>query len=227
VLGGLLPSSLLAIGMVRWLFSSNDAARERRCPELGFMLLAGGWCVLFFTLSECKLPTYVLPAFPPLALALGYYLAGSRWIASLWPSAVAATVCAGLAVVHFVAVPWYAEHHSPWSRPDLVAEYCSDVSVPVVCYPRNCDSVSFYLGRDDLRNYRSKETPDLLHYLEKQPRVVVLFTHRHSLETLRQVLPAHLRISDEKPLFGSTRRGSEGLCYLAVVRRLGGAAAKR
>jgi hypothetical protein len=124
-----------------------------------------------------------------------------------------------LAGVHFWALPVYAAHHSPWSRPDVVAEYCGDRSVPVVCYPRNCDSVSFYLGRADLRTYRSKETPDLLHYLERQPRVVVLFMHRNSLETLRQVLPAHLRLTRETPFFGSLRRGPEGLCYMAVVQR--------
>jgi hypothetical protein len=183
------------------------------------MLLAGGWCVLFFSLSECKLPTYVLPAFPPLALALGYYLAGSRWVTSRSPIVAGALTFVALAGLHYFALPWYAEHHSPWSRPDTVTEYCSDPNVPVVCYPRNCDSVSFYLGRADLRIYRSKETPNLLHYLERQPRVVVLFTHRNSLETLRQVLPAHLRLTDEKPLFGSARRGPEGLCYLAVVQR--------
>jgi len=219
VLGGLLPGSLLAIGMLRWLLSSAEQVRRRRCPELGFMLLAGGWCVLFFTLSECKLPTYILPAFPPLALALGYYLASSRWHLSRWPAAVGALAFVGLAAVHVVALPWYAAHHSPWSRPDLVAEYCGDPQVPVVCYPRNCDSVSFYLGRSDLRTYRSKETPELLHYLERQPRVVVLFMHRNSLETLRQVLPAHLRVTRERPFFGSLRRGPQGACYLAVVER--------
>jgi 4-amino-4-deoxy-L-arabinose transferase-like glycosyltransferase len=219
VLGGLLPGSLLVFGLMHWLFSSQDQAREQRCPEVGFMLLAGGWCVLFFSLSECKLPTYVLPAFPPLALALGYYLAGSRWATSRGPLLAGALTFVALTGLHYFALPWYAEHHSPWSRPDTVTEYCSDPNVPVVCYPRNCDSVSFYLGRADLRIYRSKETPNLLHYLERQPRVVVLFTHRNSLETLRQVLPAHLRLTDEKPLFGSARRGREGLCYLAVVQR--------
>ena len=71
VIGGLLPGSVLLLGMVRFLFSSEETTAQRRCPELGFLLLAGGWCVLFFTLSECKLPTYVLPAFPPLASGAG------------------------------------------------------------------------------------------------------------------------------------------------------------
>ena len=39
-----------------------------------------------------------------------------------------------------------------------VERLCRDSNTPVVCYPRNCDSVAFYLKRDDLRSYRSKET---------------------------------------------------------------------
>lgn len=42
---------------------------------MGFCLLWAGWCVLFFSLSRGKLPPYVLPAVPALALALGRYLA--------------------------------------------------------------------------------------------------------------------------------------------------------
>jgi dolichol-phosphate mannosyltransferase len=41
---------------------------------LGFFLVAFLWCLLFFSLAGCKRPSYVLPAMPPLALALGCYL---------------------------------------------------------------------------------------------------------------------------------------------------------
>jgi 4-amino-4-deoxy-L-arabinose transferase-like glycosyltransferase len=75
VLVGLLPGSLLLIPLVRFLLSGKAEAASQRAPELGFLLLSAGWCVLFFSLSGCKLPTYILPAFPMLALALGSYLA--------------------------------------------------------------------------------------------------------------------------------------------------------
>ncbi len=77
LLWGLLPATLLLWPFLRFL-ASGDAA-QYRCPALGFTLLAGGWGVLFFSLSGCKLPTYVLPAFPPLALALGRFLTVTRW----------------------------------------------------------------------------------------------------------------------------------------------------
>jgi hypothetical protein len=80
--------------------------------------------------------------------------------------------------------------------------------VPVVCYPRPLDSVAFYLGRSDLRNYRSKQTPLLLQQFDNNPRTVVLFSHRHSLEALRNVLPPHLRLVHATTL---------GLCDMAVI----------
>lgn len=219
VIGGLLPGSLLLFGFGRFLVASDEATARRRCPELGFLLLAGGWCVLFFTLSECKLPTYVLPAFPPLALALGYYLVNSEWAASRWPTAIAATAFVLLAIGHHMVLPYYARHHSPFRDAEQMVHYCGDPATPVVCYPRNCDSVSFYLGRDDLRTFRGKQTPELIEFLKTQPRTVVLCMHRNSLETLRRVLPPQLGLAEERPLCGSARPGLEGLCWMAVVKR--------
>jgi hypothetical protein len=193
---------------------------RRRCPTLGFLLLAGCWCVLFFSLSDCKLPTYIMPAYPPLMLVLGYVLVHGRWRASRWPAVTVGVTFLLLGVVHYAALPWYARHHSPMGLPD-VPRLCSDRATPVVCFPRNCDSAAFYLGRDDLRVFRSKEAPDLISFLMHRPRTVVLFTHRHSLEELRQVLPAALHFSEVKPMCGSAKFGPDGMCYLAVVERKG------
>src|SRR5581483_8739214 len=143
VLAGLLPGTLLAWPFARWLLGNADAARGRS-PELGFALLAGGWCVLFFTLSGSKLPTYILPAFPFLALALGTWwestspratppypprLGGGRggWLGDLgfgiWLLLLAA--------VHYVALPWYAALRSPLGAPAAeLRAACSDPAVP-------------------------------------------------------------------------------------------------
>jgi 4-amino-4-deoxy-L-arabinose transferase-like glycosyltransferase len=239
LLGGLLPGTLLLAGAVRFLFSSAPALARQRVPELGFVLLAGGWCVLFFSLSGCKLPTYILPAFPPLVLALGYYMTNSGWDRSRWFRTVAVGSFAVLLWFHHAALPWYAKFRSPFGNEGAVIRQCE--ATPVVCYPRSCESLGFYLGRDNLRTFRSKDTPALIEYFKQQPRTVVVFTHRHSLETLRQVLPAEqLGLTDEMPLFDSARAGlegwkyllsksplgdgsrdsKEGTCYLAVVKRL-------
>jgi 4-amino-4-deoxy-L-arabinose transferase-like glycosyltransferase len=197
VLTGLLPATLWAGSFFRFLLSGDEATARLRCTELGFVLLAGGWGVLFFTLSGCKLPTYVLPAFPLLALAVGYFLSVGPWRLSAWPRAVAAGTFVLICVGHNFVVPLYAWYRSPMGRAAVVARYCGDRGTPVICYPRNCDSVSFYLGRDDLRTFRSKEIDALRDALRERPRTVVLFTHRHSLRGLRQFLPPEMRLVDE------------------------------
>jgi hypothetical protein len=220
LLGGLLPGSLLAVSWLRSLGSAKPGATARRCPEQGYLLLAGGWCVLFFSLSGCKLPTYVLPAFPPLALALGYHVAGTRWQSARLTRGVVVMAALLLVAAHYVVVPWYADFHSPMSCAAEVERYCADPGTPVVCYPRNCDSVAFYLGRDDFRSFRSKETAALLDYLRAQPRTVLLFTHRHSPDFLKSVLPAGLELTDLTPVSRSwARTWRTEFCYMGIVRQ--------
>jgi 4-amino-4-deoxy-L-arabinose transferase-like glycosyltransferase len=90
---GLFPWTLLLPGMALCLFrrrhlyataaaqenlesSSREriAAATQRDSAVVFFLLAGGWTVAFFSLAGCKRPAYILPAMPPLALALGCFL---------------------------------------------------------------------------------------------------------------------------------------------------------
>jgi 4-amino-4-deoxy-L-arabinose transferase-like glycosyltransferase len=221
LIAGLLPASLLLVPWVRFLISPQPTAAGRRGPALGYLLLAGGWCVLFFSLSGSKLPTYILPAFPPSALAVGHFLTARRWDRSRWARGTVGGMAVLVAAGHFQAIPWYARFHSPMSRPAEIWRYCGDRATPVVCYPRNCDSVAFYLGRDDLRNYRSKETPALLEFLQDQPRTVILFTHRHSPESLRHALPPWLHLGELVPVSRSWANAFRTeFCYLGVVERV-------
>ena len=207
---GFLPVTLLFVSFMRFIFSSEEKVRELRSPQFGFMLLAAGWGILFFSLSGCKLPTYILPAMPFLALAVGYFLAHTSWHRSKATWSGAAVAFTILVAGHYWAVPQYAHYRSPMKHADAVVAECSDKDVPVVCYPRPVDSVAFYLGRDDLKNYRSKNTPSLLHYLEAQDTAVVLFSHRHSLKQLTDVLPKSHYMA---------RTSKMGLCDMAVVQR--------
>jgi 4-amino-4-deoxy-L-arabinose transferase-like glycosyltransferase len=205
LVGGLLPGTVLLVPYVRDLLLGGDS--ERRSPAGGFWLLAGGWCVLFFSVSGSKLPTYILPAFPFLCLALGEYVARSRWNDRLLTKGLV-TVSAGLLLaLHTVGVPWYARERSPFGRPDVVARYVSDPAVPVATYPRNCDSVAFYSGRADFEQVRSKEINQLMVDIHHRPATVVLFTHRHSFEAFRQALPESLEVAESVSL----KRDSKGL----------------
>jgi dolichol-phosphate mannosyltransferase len=71
---GMLPWTLLVLPLARFLARRPAAWAARRPPALGFFLLAFLACMAFFSLSACKRSGYILPAFPPLALALGCYL---------------------------------------------------------------------------------------------------------------------------------------------------------
>jgi 4-amino-4-deoxy-L-arabinose transferase-like glycosyltransferase len=71
---GMLPWTLLLPGLLRFLARRSARTAARRSPALGFCLLAFLWCTAFFSASGCKRATYILPALPPLALALGGYL---------------------------------------------------------------------------------------------------------------------------------------------------------
>jgi hypothetical protein len=233
----LLPGSFFAFGAIRFLTSADDDIARHRSPELGFHLLAGGWCLLFFTLSACKLPTYILPALPFFALVLGHVVAQSRWRHSRLPAGLAGTSFAVIFLVHYLAVPWYSSYRSPMSRPEEVLRLCADHDASVVCYPRNCDSIAFYLGRDDLRTFRSKDIEELRTLVRVQPRTVILCTHRHSLEGLKQLLPPEVKIVREvrmgltaipgvprwvmKPLVRLMGETALGLSDLAVVEMPG------
>jgi 4-amino-4-deoxy-L-arabinose transferase-like glycosyltransferase len=232
LLGGLLPGTLLLVPFLRFLFSSDPARAARRTVELGFLLLAGGWCLLFFTLSQCKLPTYIMPAFPPLCLALGYFLVHSQ-VSQRALRAGATVSFVVLALAHHVATPWYAAYRSPVHRSAEIVRLCSDKSITVVCHPRNCDSVAFYLGRDDLSNYRSKDIEELRTLVRLKSRTVILCTHRHSLRGLHQLLPPDVHIVEEvncglenirgvppglmKLLIRLMGETALGLCDIAVV----------
>ncbi len=67
---GMFPASLLLPSVIPFFRRQNSHMQQIATPNLGFLLLWGGWIVGFFSLSDSKLPTYILPAFPALALLL-------------------------------------------------------------------------------------------------------------------------------------------------------------
>lgn len=207
---GLLPATFLLPAFVRWLLASAPAATRNRCPALGYLLLAGGWCLFFFSMSGCKLPTYILPGFPPICLGLGVFFARTDWHRSAWLRSGALATALFILLGHAWIAPAVAWQRSPMNTPDEVKAWCRDPATPVFCFPRNVDSMAFYAGRADFRTYRSKELGQMLEALTRHPRAVVLFAHRNSLGTLRHHLPPHLRIAEDRKM---------GLCAMAIVER--------
>ncbi|MGL6095418.1 MAG: ArnT family glycosyltransferase, partial [Fimbriiglobus sp.] len=215
LLGGFLPGVIVGVAYLRSLAAG------------GFWLLAGAWCVFFFSCSGSKLPTYILPAFPPLCLALGEFLARSRWGGTIAPKLVVIGFAAVAGGLHFAFVPWYAQERSPVGRPELVAKFVTDPADVVLTYPRHVDSVAFYADRADLRTVRTKDVNRMLVDCHFRRRTVILFTHEHSFAAFRDALPASLRVAEHVSLRRSTGHGKLadrlvgatpwGLCDIAVI----------
>ncbi|MFQ5718360.1 MAG: glycosyltransferase [Acidobacteriota bacterium] len=68
------PGAVLLPAVGLFLGSKTAAVRRARTREMGYLLLAAAWIIGFFSLSASKLPTYILPALPPLCLATGVVL---------------------------------------------------------------------------------------------------------------------------------------------------------
>jgi hypothetical protein len=77
VLLGLFPWSGFLWAAGRSALRGGWAERERNADTWFFVVWAG-FIFLFFSVSHSKLPTYILPIFPALAVLLGRWLAGSQ-----------------------------------------------------------------------------------------------------------------------------------------------------
>ena len=232
LIGGLLPGTILLAAYCWKLVRSesekpgSSRSSSQPSPAGGFWLLTGGWCVFFFSCSGSKLPTYVLPAYPFLCLAIGEFVARTNWNTAFRTRAMVGGVAALMLFAHHVAVPWYAKERSPFGNPELVSRFVDDPDVAVVCFPRNCDSLAFYHDRADMRNVRTKSVNQLMMDCHHRPRTVILFTHRDSLAGFKNTLPPSLEIVETTTL---KRKGKNsildkfagstpwGLCDVAVI----------
>jgi 4-amino-4-deoxy-L-arabinose transferase-like glycosyltransferase len=96
---------ILAFGILPWLLPMLDTLvrawkteRDRNAFQPGrFLLIWAAFIFFFFSMSDSKLPSYILPIFPALALLIGRRLAGMKGRTLLWQTApLALLVAAGL-----------------------------------------------------------------------------------------------------------------------------------
>jgi 4-amino-4-deoxy-L-arabinose transferase-like glycosyltransferase len=101
------PYLIAALAKVRhWAWRSDDSLSIVRVFSLAWLL----WPIIFFSFSGSKLPGYVLPALPAVALLVADRLTAVRQ--ARWPLLIAgATMALVLIVLHFAAAP-YAHRES-------------------------------------------------------------------------------------------------------------------
>lgn len=193
VLLGMLPAMLLLPWMVRHgVHSLRESMRSRsECTTLAtewrrrgavvFYLLAALFALVFFSLSGSKRAGYILPVMPPLALALGSYMATLPFRRTL--IACSAVMFVAIALADAYLLPWQANR---FALRDEVQTLGGDDS-PIYCYPHRWDSVSFYLRREDVQACSAPD--EFLPLLKSQPRSAVIVKNERALAELVEMLP--------------------------------------
>jgi 4-amino-4-deoxy-L-arabinose transferase-like glycosyltransferase len=191
---GMMPWTLLLPGFVRHLVGRPTQAPVQRAAALGMFLLVALWCLAFFSASGCKRPSYILPAMPPLALALGSYVdaacSSGRIRLGHWACAAAASFFLLFAAAEWL-LPAYAQKYSLRAQVAPQADACTG-GAPVMCYPHRWDGVSFYLQRGDVRVFGPAQLGDMVSALGEQPLTLVVVKSDGSLERLLDALPESL-----------------------------------
>jgi hypothetical protein len=157
--------------------------RDTQGP-LPFFLLSCLFCLAFFSLAGSKRPGYILPAMPPLALALGCCL--ESWRRREW-LAVGVVTFGLLAAADLFLLPSYAGRFALRDQVRALAQAESDV--PIYCYPHRWDSVSYYLGCDHVHGISADKRADLVAELQAQPRSLVIVKNEGALTELLSELP--------------------------------------
>lgn len=64
------PASQLFLPLVKFISTRKPAVRALRTDAHGYLFLSAVWVLVFFSCSQAKLPTYILPAVPMLCLLM-------------------------------------------------------------------------------------------------------------------------------------------------------------
>lgn len=248
---GLMPWALLVPVLLTQLARRPAHAARRRPAGLGLAVLAFAWMLLFFSLAGSKRPVYLVPALPPVALALGWLVARqapawrawlgrgtapAEWVAvaGLGGGAVVSLIGAYCGVVRQdvglwltggalagVAAVYAWPRRLAWGGAfallvgalylavaHLLPAYNDQFSVrgelrrqaalahaaqPIVCYPVQFDSASFYLPGREVKVFTPDRRRELLDHLEGHPGSLVLVRSGPALEGLLRDLPPGVR----------------------------------
>lgn len=114
LLVGFFPWSILTIPLLLDLFRCR---REERSP-VRYLLVWIMTVLLGFSVAQTKLPSYLLPAYPAVAIVLAWHL--ERWsrgivmVANKWMTIGLATMVF-VATVHLIALPWSLPEQVPYA----------------------------------------------------------------------------------------------------------------
>lgn len=122
-------------------------------------------------------------------IAWSVYRSRRQTPAGSWIACGVATFGLLLLAVHWV-LPGYYRKFSLRTQVRSTQAVSGREQVPVICYPHTWDSVRFYLGRQDVREYGPGECDRLIADLESVPETLVFVKSGPALEDLLRRLPA-------------------------------------
>lgn len=121
---------IVAFGFLPWMLAMGAAARHAwKENALRVALLWSAFVVLFFSASGSKLPTYVLPVFPALALVAGRYLVDAPARRLAWWTGLVIPLGVVLFAVAWLAPSWT---HDAWRRSMMEAAQAWMIAAAVV-----------------------------------------------------------------------------------------------
>jgi hypothetical protein len=129
-----------------------------------------------------------------LALVAVYRIGDNVTPATAWSVCGSATFAVLFLSLQLI-LPSYAGRFSLRVQIRPYARLCQDPKIPVVCYPRRWDSVSFYLRRDDVQVYTPDRRQQLITDLRANPKTLAFIKSDHSLNDLLRALPGSMEFA--------------------------------
>jgi 4-amino-4-deoxy-L-arabinose transferase-like glycosyltransferase len=176
---------------------SEGPATQSATVALRYCAFAAGWCLLFFSVSACKLPTYLMPMLPLVAILLGH-LVYQRRLERVW---LGCTVVSGTALAGGLwwCIPNYAADASVGEPAARLTDAWDARSVPQVAYRDDWDAAAFYRGGRELPVISHENAAELIVFLRSESQALVLVREngQHRSEELRRLLPPGLFVKEE------------------------------
>jgi 4-amino-4-deoxy-L-arabinose transferase-like glycosyltransferase len=129
-------------------------------------------CFAFFSLSRCKLPTYLMPMLPFCATLIGAHIVQQKMKRS-WYLAIALSSLL-LPATLWWGMPWYASIASTGGDAANLRQAADALGTPVVAYRDDWSSAVFYSCGEDLKVFSHEDLPALENFLRQHPTTVVL-----------------------------------------------------
>lgn len=113
-----------------------------------------------------------------------------------WNMCAGATLAALLVGMQTV-LPMHAQRYAMRNQVRAHLAAAQDPSLPVACYPRGWDSVSFYLNRTDVRVYTATMRDTLMADFQSHPRTLLFLKTDGYCEEFLESLPASLEFLEQ------------------------------